>query len=64
MDPIPPATLEALLGRLHVLTLAQILRIDELLAAVGDYGEVQLIVQRRQLRYINKVESYKVDEGK
>ena len=45
--------------RLRVLTAAQVLRIDELLGAVGEYGEVQLVMQRRQLRYINQVQSYK-----
>ena len=42
------------------LTLEQIKRIDEMLAEVGDYGEVRIIVQRGELRYINKVESYKL----
>ncbi len=52
-----------LAGRLTVLTAAQVLRIDELLNDVGEYGEVHLVVQRRQLRYINKVESYKAWDG-
>jgi hypothetical protein len=37
----------------------QIKRIDALLASLGDYGEIHLIVQHGQLRYINKVESYR-----
>ena len=37
----------------------QIRRIDSLLASLGDYGEIHLIVQHGELRYINKVESYK-----
>ena len=37
----------------------KVVDIDEALAAVGDYGEVHLIVQRGELRYVNKVESYK-----
>ncbi len=37
----------------------QIKRIDGLLASLGDYGEIHLIVQHGELRYINKVESYK-----
>lgn len=41
------------------LTPDQIRRIDELLASVGEYGEVHLIIQKGQLRYINRVESYK-----
>jgi len=45
--------------RLKFLTPEQILRIDELLCMVGEYGEVHLIVQKRELRYINKVESFK-----
>jgi hypothetical protein len=52
--------------KLQFLTHDQVARIDELLASVGDYGEVHLIVQRGQLRYINRVESYKAwnDDGK
>ncbi len=37
----------------------QIKRIDALLASLGDYGEIHLIVQHGELRYINKMESYK-----
>lgn len=48
--------------RLRRLTPDQVRRIDELLVAVGDYGEVHLIVQRGELRYVNKVESYKAWE--
>ncbi len=44
---------------LKKLTVDQIRRIDSLLASLGDYGEVHLIVQHGELRYINKVESYK-----
>ena len=44
---------------LKKLTPDQVRQIDEALAAVGDYGEVHLIVQRGELRYVNKVESYK-----
>jgi hypothetical protein len=42
------------------LTPQQIQRINEFLRAMGDYGEIHLIVQRGELRYINKVESFKV----
>ncbi len=52
---------------LKKLTVDQIRRIDSLLASLGDYGEVHLIVQHGELRYINKVESYKAwkdDENK
>jgi hypothetical protein len=45
--------------RLEFLTPEQIIRIDKVLAAVGEYGEVHLIIQRGELRYINRVESYK-----
>ncbi len=45
--------------RLKKLNLDQIKRIDALLASLGDYGEIHLIVQHGELRYINKVESYK-----
>ncbi len=40
----------------------QITKIEELLVSVGEYGEVRLIVQRGELRYINKVESYNARE--
>ncbi len=42
------------------LTLEQVKQIDEMLIDVGEYGEVHIIVQRGELRYINKVESYKL----
>ena len=45
--------------RLRLLTREQVKRIDELLADVGEYGEVHLIVQKGELRYINTVESHK-----
>ena len=48
---------------LKILTPEQVVRIDELLKAVGEYGEVHLVVQRGELRYMNKVESYKVWGG-
>lgn len=44
---------------LKKLNLEQVRRIDALLASLGDYGEIRLIVQHGELRYINKVESYK-----
>lgn len=44
---------------LKKLSVDQIKRIDSLLASLGDYGEIHLIVQHGQLRYINRVESYK-----
>jgi len=45
--------------RLEFLTPEQVIRIDKALATVGEYGEVHLIIQRGELRYINRVESYK-----
>ena len=41
------------------LNLEQIKQIDEALATIGEYGEVRLILQHGELRYINKVESQK-----
>jgi hypothetical protein len=45
--------------RLRFLKPAQVKRIDDLLSQLGEYGEVHLVVQHGELRYINKVESYK-----
>jgi hypothetical protein len=45
--------------RLEFLTPDQVIRIDKTLATVGEYGEVHLIIQKGELRYINRVESYK-----
>jgi hypothetical protein len=45
--------------KLKFLSPAQVRRIDDLLAHLGEYGELHLIVQHGELRYINKVESYK-----
>jgi hypothetical protein len=52
--------------KLKALNLEQVRHIDQVLASLGDYGEVHLIVQHGELRYINKVESFKVrkEEGK
>jgi hypothetical protein len=46
--------------KLKSLNLEQVRHIDQVLASLGDYGEVHLIVQRGELRYINRVESFKV----
>ena len=46
--------------KLRNLTPEQVRRIDEFLASVGDYGEISLVVQNGELRYINKIVSYKV----
>lgn len=45
--------------QLKMLNADQVRRIDALLASLGDYGEIRLIVQHGELRYINKVESYR-----
>jgi len=45
--------------RLKRLSEEQLKVIEEYLTEVGEYGEVHLIVQHGELRYINKVESYK-----
>ncbi|HEX8991845.1 MAG TPA: hypothetical protein VF784_09210 [Anaerolineales bacterium] len=52
--------METVVLELKKLSLSQIKRIDSLLASLGDYGEIHLIVQHGELRYINKVKSYKV----
>ncbi len=45
--------------RLKRLSPAQVQRIDDFLDLVGDYGEVHLIMQNGELRYINTIESHK-----
>jgi hypothetical protein len=44
---------------LKFLSPVQVKRIDDLLSQLGEYGELHLIIQHGELRYINKVESYK-----
>jgi hypothetical protein len=44
---------------LKKLTLEQVQQLDKLLSSLGEYGEVHLVVQHGELRYINRVESYK-----
>ena len=46
--------------KLYKLTAETIKRIDEMLDEIGEYGELHIIVQKGQLRYINKVESYRL----
>ena len=58
-DKDPDEFSQAWSNPLKKLTSDQVRQIDEALVAVGDYGEVHLIVQRGELRYVNKVESYK-----
>ena len=45
--------------KLKKLDLEQVKHIDEMLASVGEYGEVHLIIQHGELRYINRLESHK-----
>lgn len=45
--------------KLRNLTPEQAIAIDEFLTFIGDYGEVNLIVQHGELRYINTVKSSK-----
>lgn len=54
-------TKNTFLANLVKLTLSHIVQIDKTLAEVGDYGEVHIIVERGQLRYINKIKSDKFD---
>lgn len=68
MSTSPSHDLDDLIRKLELrlLSAEQVQRIDKLLAEVGEYGEVRLIVQKGELRYINKMESYKVwksDDG-
>ncbi len=44
---------------LSFLTPEQVEQIDELLASLGEYGELRLIVQHGELRYMNRVESHR-----
>jgi hypothetical protein len=46
--------------KLKNLTPEQVEKIDAYLVSVGDYGEVDLVVQNGELRYINRIESHKV----
>jgi hypothetical protein len=53
--------------KLNNLTPEQVEMIDKFLSSVGDYGEIDLIVQNGELRYINTIESHKTwnsDDGK
>ena len=49
---------------LRKLTKGQVQQIDEALVSIGDYGEVRLIVQHGELRYINRVESLRAWDGR
>ena len=44
------------------LTPEQVKRIDALLAEIEEYGEVRIIVQKGELRYISKINSYKLSD--
>jgi hypothetical protein len=58
-----PARLASSSHKSKALTREQIQQINDCLLAIGDYGEIHLIVQRGELRFINKLESYKVNTG-
>jgi len=45
--------------KLIKLTPEHIEQIDELLSEIGLYGQVQIVVENGELRYINKLESHK-----
>ena len=49
---------------LKKLTREQVRQIDDALASLPDYGEVRLIVQHGELRYINRVESHRAWDTK
>jgi hypothetical protein len=53
---------QPLVPDLKTLNAIQIKRIDEALAAVGDFGEVRLIKSKGKLRYIQKLDSEKIEE--
>jgi hypothetical protein len=44
--------------KLKILTLENIQQLDEICASVNTTGEVRLVVQHGELRFINKVESH------
>jgi len=45
---------------LKKLTAEQVEQIDQMLESIGDDGEVHVVVQRGQVKYINRVKSHKV----
>ncbi len=45
--------------KLKKLTAEQIEQIDEYIVSLGDYGEIRLVIQHGELKYINKMESHK-----
>ena len=45
--------------KLKKLTVEQVRSIDAVIDSLGEYGEVHLVVQHGELRYINKVQSFK-----
>jgi hypothetical protein len=45
--------------KLRKLKPEQLKQIDELLESIGEYGEIHLVIQHGELRYINSVESHK-----
>jgi len=54
-------------SKFRKLTAEQIEQINQVLASLDDYGEVHLIIQHGELKYINKLESHKAwndEQGK
>lgn len=45
--------------RLQRLTADQVQQIDDIIASLGEFGEVHLVIQHGRLKYINKMESHK-----
>ena len=45
--------------KLKKLDVEQVMRIDEMLDSIGEFGEVHLVVQHGELKYINRMESQK-----
>lgn len=58
--PLNQSNSAKVVQKVKALTPEQIQQINACLLAIGEYGEIHLIVQRSELRFINKVESYKV----
>ena len=54
-----PQKLDVRKQRLNKLSPEQINEINEYLDSLGEYGEIRLIVQHGELRYINTVASHK-----
>jgi hypothetical protein len=57
MQPEPDKNSKPVMGvDLKILTAEHIMQIDEILASIEASGELRLVVQNGQLRYINKIQ--------